>query len=183
MEHVFFTSSNILGAKGKASREPIAGFLEGAQGDRHRLALLARLPHLQSHREEWERLSVGARTLETFHSWGNVTYYSIIHSTLRGGRCSNCSGRGMFDGEQLLAVDIRDKGVLWRIGRRMCVMDIFSSVHKFASTVSTWEICEWIFNIITTQRELSEREQHSAVQSRKIDLGHLAPVLWIRVVA
>lgn len=36
-------------------------------------------------------------------------------------------------------------------------MDIFSSVHKFALTVSTWEISEWIFNTITTQRELSER--------------------------
>lgn len=44
-------------------------------------------------------------------------------------------------------------------------MDIFSSVHKFASTVSTWEISEWIFNIITTQRELSGRES-SLLQCR-----------------
>lgn len=36
MEHVVFASANTLGAKGKASREPIAGFLEGRQGDRHR---------------------------------------------------------------------------------------------------------------------------------------------------
>lgn len=66
--------------------------------------------------------------------------------------------------ERLLAVHIRDKEVLWRIGRRMCVMDIFSSVHKFAMTVSTWEISEWIFNTITTQRELSER--NSLVQRK-----------------
>lgn len=32
MEHVVFTSANTLGAKGKASREPIAGFLEGEAG-------------------------------------------------------------------------------------------------------------------------------------------------------
>lgn len=38
MEHVVFASAKILGAKGKASREPIAGFLEGTQGDRHRSA-------------------------------------------------------------------------------------------------------------------------------------------------
>lgn len=56
-------------------------------------------------------------------------------------------------------------------------MDIFSSVHKFASTVSTWEISEWIFNIITTQRELSEGERPSAVQRRKIHLRRFAPVL------
>lgn len=57
-------------------------------------------------------------------------------------------------------------------------MDIFSSVHKFASTVSTWEISEWIFNTITTQRELSDREeQPSTAQSRKIHLSRLAPVL------
>lgn len=45
-------------------------------------------------------------------------------------------------------------------------MDIFSSVHKFASTVSTWEISEWIFNTITTQRELSER---NSLLQRKVE--------------
>lgn len=53
-------------------------------------------------------------------------------------------------------------------------MDIFSSVHKFALTVSTCEISEWIFNIITTQRELSEREEPSAVQSRRNQLQMLS---------
>lgn len=38
MEHVVFTSANILGAKGKASGDPIAGFLEGGRGNRHRSA-------------------------------------------------------------------------------------------------------------------------------------------------
>lgn len=60
-------------------------------------------------------------------------------------------------------VDIQDKRVLWCITIRLYVMDIYSSVHKYTWTVSTWEITEWIFNTITTQHEMSE--SNSLLQS------------------
>lgn len=73
MEHVVFTSANILGAKGKASRDPIAGFLEGRRRDRHRSAQTPGFSVTTAARAVAPGgvealVRVGARRIETFHS-------------------------------------------------------------------------------------------------------------------
>lgn len=155
MEHVFLSLANMLGQGGGSPRDPIARGGGGGDGInidlRGRLCFFGTPACTRNCTRRVGALPGRGEGLETFYSWGNSTYYSIIHQNLWGDGCSNCSSRDRLEEKQFIMRDILDKRAFWCITSRTYAMDIYSSVHQFTWTVSTLEIAEWIFNTITTQ--------------------------------